>query len=192
MARTPLTRHPSRHGFTLVELMVVLVLAGVIMSIVAPRLEPGRWRTDSAVQEVVVSLNAAQRLAMLRQHDMVVTFQTNERRLRLLQDRNNNGAADTGEDVRVVELPETMGFGRGSAPQLGTEPEAVTFRIKDGAPTLIFHRNGSASESGQAYLKPMEGSMALDVEAVRAISVERSTGVVRCFSYRTTEWEGAC
>jgi hypothetical protein len=38
----------------------------------------------------------------------------------------------------------------------------------------------------------MEGSMSLDVEAVRAIAVERSTGVVRCFSYRTTDWEGSC
>jgi prepilin-type N-terminal cleavage/methylation domain-containing protein len=185
-------QHTSRHGFSLVELLVVLAVSGVIMSIVAPRLEPGRWRADAAVQEVVVSLNAAQRLAMLRQHDIVVTFQTNERRLRLLQDRNNDGDADAGEDVRVVQLPETMGFGRGSAPQFGTGSTAVTFRIKDGAPTLTFHRNGSASESGQAYLKPLEGSMSFDAEAVRAVSVERSTGVVRCFSYRTAAWEGAC
>jgi prepilin-type N-terminal cleavage/methylation domain-containing protein len=192
MPSAHLTRHPSRQGFSLIELLVVLVVSGVIMSIVAPRLEPGRWRADAAVQEVVVSLNAAQRLAMLRQHDIVVTFQTNERRLRLLQDRNNNGDADAGEDVRVVQLPETMGFGRGSAPQFGTGSAAVTFRIKDGAPTLIFHRNGSASESGQAYLKPLEGSMSFDAEAVRAVSVERSTGVVRCFSYRTAAWEGAC
>jgi hypothetical protein len=57
--------------------------------------------------------------------------------LRLLQDRNDNGAADAVEDVRVVQLPEKIGFARGSAPQLGTGSAAVTYRINDGAPTLI-------------------------------------------------------
>jgi len=192
MSRTPQPSHPSTSGFTLVELLIVLILVGVLTSIVAPMLSPGRWRADSAVQEVVMSLNGAQRLAVLRQHDVVITFLTDERQLRLHQDRNNDRNMDPDEDVRVVELPETMGFGLGSATAIGGFTGSVSFESEDDGPTVVFHRNGSASESGSAYLRPLEGSMSIDPEAVRAITVERATGEVRCFSYRTSAWEAAC
>jgi hypothetical protein len=131
-------------------------------------------------------------MAVLRQHDVIVTFLTTERRIRIHRDMNNDGATDAGEDVRVVELPETIGFGQAAAPNLASGPGPVTFAELDDGPTLVFHRNGSASESGAAYLRPVEGSMSLDVEAVRGLTVERSTAQIRCFSYRTGSWESAC
>lgn len=193
MNRAPQPNHRNNaHGFTLVEIVVVLVLASVLTSMVAPMLSPGRWRADSAVQEIMMSLNGAQRLAVLRQHDVLVTFLTDTRRLRLHQDLDNDGAIDSGEDVRVVELPETMGFGQGSAPAIGSAVGPVSFHADSAGPTLAFHRNGSASESGTAYVRPLEGSMSLDAQSVRAITVERATGEVRCFSYRTSAWEASC
>jgi hypothetical protein len=140
----------------------------------------------------MVSLNAAQRLAVLRQHDVAVTFEVPERRLRIHRDANNDGVVDTGEDTRVVELPETMGFSLGSTPPLGGASDPVTFADGGSGPTLVFHRNGSASEAGTAYLRPLAGSMALDDEASLAIKLERATGQVRCFTYRTGGWEGSC
>jgi prepilin-type N-terminal cleavage/methylation domain-containing protein len=179
-------------GFTVVELLVVLTLAGLLMSIAAPLFQPGRWRADSAVQEVMVGLNAAQRLAVLRQHDVVVTFLVGERRLQLHRDSDNDGTVDGGEDVRVIELPETVGFSRGPAPPISGMGDDVSFAAGTAGPVLIFHRNGSASESGMAYLRPLEGSLATSAAAVRAVSVERATGQVRCYSYRAGTWQSVC
>jgi len=179
-------------GFTLAEILIVLALLGVLMTIVAPVFNPGRWRADSAVQEVMITLDAAQRMAVMRQHDVIVTFLLDQRRLRVHRDANNDGAVDSGEDTRVVELPETMAFSRGATPPVNGASDDVSFEVDGGGPRLIFHRNGSASESGTAYLRPVEGKMALDVDAARAVTVERATGEVRCFSYRTGSWMSSC
>lgn len=179
-------------GFTMVEILIVLALVGLLMSIAAPLLQPGRWRADSAVQEVMVGLNAAQRLAVLRQHDVVVTFLLDERRIQIHRDADNDGIVDGGEDARIIELPETVGFSRGPAPPIDGVGDDVSFAAGVAGPVLTFHRNGSASESGTAYLRPLEGSLAGNAQAVRALSVERATGQVRCYSYRTGSWESTC
>ena len=68
----------------------------------------------------------------------------------------------------------------------------MTFEVAGSGPRLVFHRNGSASESGMAYVRPVVGSMSLDAESSRAVSIERATGQVRCFSYRTGAWVTSC
>ena len=186
------TRDPPRSGFTLIELVFVMVIVGIIASMMTPLFSPGRWRADSAVQELAISLNAAQRLAVLRQHDIIVRFRLSDRSVFIHQDANNNGAQDEGEDTRTLELPETVGFGSGSVPNLPEGAGPVSFPIRAGVPTLVFHRNGSANATGALYLRPVEGSMSGASQGVRAITVERATGEVRCFSYRTGSWEAAC
>ena len=182
----------SKAGFTVVELLAVCALVGLLISIAVPALEPGRWRADSAVQELMFGLIAAQRLAVLRQHDVVVRFLVDEGRVSVHRDADNDGTLDANEDARIIELPETVGFSRGTAPPIDGAVDDVTFEDGGGTPRLVFHRNGSASESGMAYLRPVVGSMSLDAESSRAVSIERATGQVRCFSYRTGVWVTSC
>ncbi len=170
----------------------MLVLVSIMAGIMTPLFTPGRWRADSAVQELAMSLNEAQRLAVLQQHDVVITFDVTNRKLTVLQDTNNNGQPDPGEAVSTIELPETIGFGSGSAPALPEGAGPISFAGGDGDPTLTFLRDGSASTSGVVYIEPVEGSMAGDPEAVRALTIERATGAVRCYSYRTGSWEPSC
>ena len=141
---------------------------------------------------MALALNGAQRLAVLRQHDVQVTFHVDDRTFEILQDANNNGEADEGEDVRLRQLPETVGFSAGTAPALPEGEGPVTFTAAEGDPFVTFHRNGSASDAGAIYLRPLEGSLSFDDEGVRAVTVERATGGIRCFSYRTGSWEGTC
>jgi len=188
-----MTTRASHHaGFTLIEVVFVMVIVGILTSIVTPLFSPGRWRADAAVQELAVGLNAAQRLAVLRQHDVVVRFRLSERSVLVLQDANNNGTQDDGEDARVLELPETVGFGSGTVPNLPEGVAPVSFPVRGGDPTLIFHRNGSANTTGAVYLRPLEGELSGASQGVRALTVERATGEVRCFSFRTGSWEDAC
>lgn len=182
----------SKRGFSLVELIFVMILVGIMASIAAPLFSPGRWRADNAVQEVVLGLNAAQRLAVLKQHDIHVTFMVDERRVRLHEDSNNDGDIDTGENWRIIDLPETIAFSIGSAPRLREGNPPISFDTGNGDPVLTFHRNGSASKSGVVYLRPVQGDMAASPEAVRALTVERATGEVACHSYRTGAWEFSC
>ena len=179
-------------GFSIVEIAFVLVIVGVVTSMMAPLYTPGRWRADGAVQQLALSLNAAQRLAVLRQHDVIITFALGDRAVRVHQDADNDGIQDDGEEWRVIELPETMGFGAGAVPILqgGTAP--ISFADGNGDPSLTFHRSGSASSTGVIYLRPMQGSLSGSTEGVRAVTVERATGEVRCWSYRSGAWEGSC
>jgi len=205
MPRTP-PRHPNvpvaqgrpagapvgAPGFTLAEMLAVMAIVGIIATIMAPLFTPDRWRADSAVQELAMGLNAAQRLAVLSQHDLVVTFGTADNVMRLHSDKDNDGVVDAGEDFRIQQLPENMGFGGSGAPALPRSGSPVNFASGGQDTILTFHRNGSASRSGILYLQPLRGSMASDPGAVRALSVERATGEVRCYSYRTGAWEPSC
>lgn len=183
---------PEQEGFTLVEIIFVLILVGIMAGIMTPLFAPGRWRADSAVQELAMSLNGAQRLAVLQQHDVVLTFKVADREVAVLQDTNNNGQHDAGEDFYVIQLPETIGFSSGNAPALPEGAGPISFAGGSGDPSLTFHRNGSASTGGVIYLAPVEGSMAGNAEGVRALTIERATGEVRCYSYRTGSWEASC
>lgn len=135
--RRPGVRQHDRRGFSLVEMLFVLALIGLLISIVAPMFNPGRWRADSAVQEVMVGLNAAQRLAVLRQHDVIVTFQVDQHRLQVHRDADNDGTIDAGEDTRVIELPESVGFLRGPAPPIEGVTADVSFADTNGEPRLV-------------------------------------------------------
>lgn len=181
-------------GFTVVELVVVVTVVGVMMSIVVPSLSPGRWRADVGALEVQAVLAGAQRLAVLRQHDVIVRFREADRSLEIHRDADNDGIRDSGEDVRVAELPETVGFGLGGAPGIlgDAGSSTVTFTTVGSSRRLVFHRNGSASESGRIYLRPLEGSQGTEAAAARVLTVQRSTGEVRCLSYRTGSWSDAC
>jgi prepilin-type N-terminal cleavage/methylation domain-containing protein len=190
--QSPRAGHRRRDGFTLTEMLFVLIIVGIMATMMTPLFQPGRWRADTAAQEMAMTLNATQRLAVLRQHDIVVTFDEADRSLRILHDMNNDGVADTGEETHTIDLPETIGFGTAGAPALGPGTGPITFASGEDDPTLTFHRNGSASSSGIIYLRPLVGSVSESAEGVRALSIERATGEIRCFSYRTGSWEESC
>ncbi len=186
-------RHPTR-GFTIAEVVVVMALLGIILGIAVPKIDVARFRLNGEVQSLALMMNSAQRLAVLRQYDIILAFDTDGRRIRLHHDSNNDGALDTSEDVRFIVLEDEVVFDRGGASALVSGPSDVTFtETQGGLPALTFRRNGSASETGVIYLTSLRASrIAGHAIDTRAIEIERSTGQVTCMSYRTSSWEIGC
>src|SRR5687768_8092340 len=134
------------HGYTMVEMIVVLVIAGIVSAIALPNIDYRRYRADAATHTLRGTLQHAQRLSIVRQYDVVVVFDLDGRRIRIIEDMNNNRTADSTERVVVRPIEEGITFivpprgvnGTVDAPIIG-----ATLRDIDGLPSVTFHRNGS-------------------------------------------------
>lgn len=179
-------------GFSIPELLVVLGVVGVLAGFFVPKLNVAKFRQDTAVLEVSTALNVAQQKAVLRGHSVRVGLDTARARLVIHSDADNDQALGPGEDVRVVELGEGVAFGQGGAPALN----AVAFDFAEspaGLPTVSFARNGGASQEGTLYLTSERARRSgLFPEDSRALTLERSTGHTRCYSYRPGSWVETC
>ena len=190
--RTTSPHHKA--GFTLVEITVVVFLVLVLTGIAAPRVDVTRFRIDSAIQSAVSVLMSSRGEAILRQHDVLVLFNADSLKLRVISDTNNNGAIDIGEAERQVVLEDAVTFGLGSADELFSYSDAISLGKKiDGTPALVFKRNGSASEEVVIYLTSMRGAGGTSFPGdTRALFIERATGRVVCYSFRTLAWIESC
>lgn len=177
-------------GFSLIELMIVVVILGLVVVMAAPRIDVTRFRVNSAVQTLGTTVLSAQRQAVTQQHDIIVFFDSTFHRIRIHEDRNNDGTIDTGEHLRSVDLGDGIVFGRGPAPAmaLGSGAIVIVKRI-GGVPVLVFHRDGSASEVGGFYVTSSRAQRDNNRPTdARAVSVERATGRASWFRYGSNGW----
>lgn len=181
-------------GFSLIEMILVVSLVALLTSVALPRLQPVDFRLDAGLREAAISLNAVQREAVVRQHDMMVTLDTAQLRFDVHHDVNNNHKRDAGEHIRVLQLHDGVGFGAGGAPQIGGHAAPTSFSVHSDLqmPTFVFHRNGSASEEGTIYLTSKGALGAQQAEHGRAVRISRASGRVACFSNKTGSWRELC
>jgi Tfp pilus assembly protein FimT len=177
-----------------VEVIIVLSLVGILLAMVLPRIDVPRFQLDAAVQEVASAVAGARAQAVLRQHDHVLIFDEDKDQFFVLNDENNNRIAESGEERRMVQLSERVKFDRGGATPILGLTDAVSLTKKVGLlPALTFHRNGAASEEGVIYLTSVRAAGGTDnSQYTRALQIERATGRVRCFTYRTLAWVEGC
>jgi prepilin-type N-terminal cleavage/methylation domain-containing protein len=182
----------TRDGFTLIEMVLVVVIVGIVAALTLPRIDYTKYRVNSSMRGLGTTLLGAQRRAVSRQHDVIVTFDVTRQAIRIHEDANNNGALDDGERTRGIPLGEHVVIGRASTPAyapIGPGPVALTKRV-DGIPALTFHRNGSASEMGGVYLTSRRALNSSDIlNDTRLVTIERATGRVSWFSHKSTGWE---
>jgi prepilin-type N-terminal cleavage/methylation domain-containing protein len=87
----------ARHGFTLLELTVVLIMVGIIAGMAVPRLSYDRFRSDAALRTVRTILQGAQRNAIMRQTNVVVAFDMANRQMQIVEDADNDCTWDSSE-----------------------------------------------------------------------------------------------
>ena len=182
-----------RRGFSLAELLVVMLVVGILGYLVVPNMEIVKYRMDGAIRGYTAALVMAQRAAVQRQHDVAVIFDTAQQRIRIHEDANNDGVIDAGERVRPVVLSEGVLFGVGAAPyRSASHSAAVTFTqtTADGAPVVRFQRTGSATEHGTIYVTS-DRWIRGDKYAgdTRSLDIDRATGRISWYYYDPPQWE---
>jgi prepilin-type N-terminal cleavage/methylation domain-containing protein len=180
-----------RHGFTLAEIMVVVVITGMMVALAIPRVDTTKWRADAIATIVRTTLQYAQRQAITRQHDMVVSFDTTGERIRTFWDGNNSGVPNTTErvtwrglDVGVLFTDPTV---KGISGATITKPvNGAAIATLNGYPTVTFHRDGSVSTDAEIYIKVA----AHGPPWYRAIRLTQATGRVDWFrlNAQTSKW----
>lgn len=127
-ATTPRDRDEAHRGFTLIEVMVVVLLTGLALAVAVPSLP----RTDPAAsdaQAIVRSLRLARRSAAVRGRAIAVRFRLDEGVLETVEERPGAGQAHlisrdriTGDlEARPPHASPTVRFGplgRAAGPRL--------------------------------------------------------------------------
>ncbi len=139
----------GERGFTLLELVIVLLIAGLVVSLVLPSvsgtLESGRLR--SAASEVRAVFNLARTLAASAGRERVVTI------------RPDRGAYGVGGEERTVPEGVTIASVRG-----GSEgPDPGEFRVR-------FFPDGSAEEAEVVLTSRTGGRLRVVVDPLTGIA----------------------
>lgn len=166
----------QRHGFSMVEIIIVLVMMAVIARMALPKLNLSQFRADAAAQQVRSVFQTAQRTSLTRQYDVIVSIDTTQFGLRIAEDVNNDGTIQSSEWKFWRPTGEGNMF---SVPPRGLNAASVAssvvgaqLKMVDGLKSVIFHRDGSTSTDAEIYVR----SDYKGRSDYRAISVTRSTG----------------
>lgn len=178
--------HPRprrRSGFSLVEMAVILVLAGILGALAYPKIDVGRYKADSVVTVVRSSMQQAQRAALVAQHDVIVSFDVDGGRIRLAWDANNNHDIDSGERVVWNVISSGNKFAKPPMGINGSVNDAIVggnVRKLSNYPTVTFHRDGSLSSELEIYMSTIASPIRW-----RAVTVVQATGRTDWFRKNT-------
>ena len=172
---------------TTTELIVVIVIIGIIAGFAIPRVNFTQFQVDAGVRLVRSQVQIAQRLAVTRQYNVIVSFDQVNHRVRMLEDNNNNSAYDAGERVTWVNLDDGVNF---ATPPIGVNGpvagaiDGTNLATVDGLPSIIFRRNGAGNSDLEVYLTSRRASPS----DFRGVTMLKSTGHTDWYKYVGSMW----
>jgi prepilin-type N-terminal cleavage/methylation domain-containing protein len=181
-------RSSRRKGFSAIELLIVCAIVGIFATLAYPRVNFTQFQVDSGARTIRVALQNAERLAVTRQYDVVVSFDVPNKRVRIVEDGNNNDIVDGRERVTYAALEDGVHFKIPPAGLSGPVAASVigsNLKTVDGMPTIVFRRDGAASSDLEVYLASSK-ELANDW---RAIQVVQSTGRTDWYRYLNNLWK---
>lgn len=175
-------RRVRPRGFTLIEMLILVVMLSILASLALPRLDYTRYRVNTDARNVMMTLAYAQRLAVSLQHNVRVTFDATNRQIRTLEDANDDGAFTANERIRGFQLTEGVVINRNGVPNLpAPSPSNEIVQV-------TFWRDGSANTAGVIYLNTTRGVAQGNNEDSRALDITRSTGRATWWTYTGGSW----
>ena len=175
-----------RNGFSMIELLCTLVIMAIIMGVAVPRMDLSRMRGDAALRQLTMLCIQAQRTALTKQHNVILSVDQSNARVRLIEDRNNSGAFDAGDRMVWMTLESGVQFIAAPAPLDGISG-TVSFvkpKLIDSYQSVIFRRNGAASSDGLIVVSAKSS----DARAARALFITQSTGRADGYNYSGAAW----
>ena len=173
-----------RSGYTILEVVVILMLTGIIAALTYPKIDVGRYKADSVVTTVRSVMQQAQRAALVSQHDVIVSFDVTGHRMRVAWDANNDHNVESNERSKWTSLGSGNQF---AAPGTGVRGEVdkpvvgSNVRSVGGMPTVTFHRDGSLSSDLEIYMSTVSAPVRW-----RAVTVIQATGRTDWFRKSTS------
>jgi prepilin-type N-terminal cleavage/methylation domain-containing protein len=182
----------KRRGLTLIEMVMVVVIIGIMAKVALPKFNIDRYRADGAGRLTRVLLQEAQRNAITRQSNVIVSFDPTYNRLRVVQDYNNNDTINTTDLVQYRNMAEGAVFAKpawtGATGVDGTAPAAAIngagLKTVSGLTSLIFRRDGSASSDVTLFVT----TRASVPTEYREIVVSASTGRSDMYKFNGSAW----
>jgi prepilin-type N-terminal cleavage/methylation domain-containing protein len=180
-------------GYSLPEMLIVLVIICLCAAIAAPQIDFSKIRAKAAAQRLGTTLLALQREAITRQHNIVVVIDTANRRVRVVDDSTNDGIWNNNERVRSVEIGEGIRFTRPSGvtarPFGANGINFTTIEPTTGLPAIVFYRNGSAAEYGGVYISTPQAMAGASRSGIWALELTRATGRAEWYNWNGSGWK---
>jgi prepilin-type N-terminal cleavage/methylation domain-containing protein len=182
----------KRRGLTMIEMVMVVVIIGIMAKVALPRFNIDRYRADGAGRLALILLQEAQRNAITRQSNVIVSFDSLYNRFRVVQDYNNNDTINTTDQIQFRKMAEGAMFAKPNwTAAVGVNGQAPTGAFTgsglstiSGLPTVIFRRDGSASGDLTIFVT----TRAAVATEYREIVVTASTGRSDLYKYNGTAW----
>ena len=178
----------ARRGFTLLELVIVLIMVALIAGMAVPRLNYEKFRAEAAMRTVRTIVQGAQRNAIMRQTNVVVGFNVATGEMQIIEDADNDCVYDSGERITRRSLEEGAKFHIPATPYGGSVSSAVsgpTMCTINGLPAIQFLRDGATSTELDIYLTSSRG-IPTDYRLVR---VTQASGRTESFRFDGSGWK---
>ena len=172
----------GRRGYTLGELLWVIVILGVLTALAIPRLDWMKYRLNAESRNMALQLTYAQRLAVSLQHNVQVTIDHGQRRLIVDEDANNDNTFSSNERRRVIQLDNGINFEKNGVANLPSPAPTNEVTV------IVYRRDGSADQSGVIFLNTTRGVALSTNKDSRALEVARATGRATVYRYLNSTW----
>ena len=169
-------------GFSLIQMLIIVVMLGILALLSIPKLDFMRYRVNADARNVTMMLAYAQRLAVSLQHNVQVTIDPVNRQIRTHEDKNDDGTYTSDERIRGFTLSDGVVFDRNGAPDL---PEPAATEVLT---AVTFWRDGSANIAGVIFLNTTRGVAKGTNEDARGLEIVRSTGRATWYSFTGGSW----
>jgi prepilin-type N-terminal cleavage/methylation domain-containing protein len=175
-----------RRGFSMIELLVTLTMMGILAGVAIPRMDLSRARSDAALRQLTMLCIQAQRTALSKQYNVILSVDQTTSRVRMVEDRNNSGVFDSGDRMTWMALEPGVTFVTAPAPLEGMTG-TVNFlhpKVMDSFQSVIFRRNGAASSDGIVVFSAKPS----DPGAARAVMITQGTGRADGYKWSGVQW----